>query len=275
MSHLNVSTPTTQSNFQLNGSTGNLYKMQSGTASSQVQQYLFAALDVRTEIQSSDGTVGATFILSKNKGYIAADGTTTNPIFEVDSTSGTSAIRLSQANVKTFELATPFNSGDYTPASNTGDALQIAYQGNLMLASRFSGAIRFLTGSADGTSTGEVIRADILSSGILRTLYGRVVSTRTITANYTVVDQDEVIYVQNGATPVIITFPNATTNSGRVITVARRTASTGAITIAPVGGTQVEAAAGTFAATTTLAVLGAAGSRVTFVSNGASWGRIN
>jgi hypothetical protein len=95
----------------------------------------------------------------------------------------------------------------------------------------------------------------------------------TVSANYTVLATDYTIYVTNGATAVTITLPAASGDNRRIYNIARGTGSTGTITIATAGG-NVEALAGTLGTTTTVAALGAYGSKITFQSNGTNYVRI-
>lgn len=104
--------------------------------------------------------------------------------------------------------------------------------------------------------------------------------TRTAT-NYTVVDGDVVIAVENEGTGVTISLPSASSSANRIITVKRvRKAagalSTGTVTITPATNAtsqagNIELTDGTFAASSTLAAHGVYGSCLTYLSNGSEW----
>lgn len=88
--------------------------------------------------------------------------------------------------------------------------------------------------------------------------------TFTGTAALSVTDAMSTIRANNAATAITITLQQANLVGGRVVKVGREVSSTGAVTIACAGGSTVQALAGTYAATTTLAAVGAYGGRCMF-----------
>lgn len=261
-----------QSTLTLSNTSGNLFRFQKGVTT-QIQQYENASLDLRTDISASDGLTGASVTVSKNNVYVKADGLVSNPILEIDSNSGTSSLRISQASLKMFEIGTPFNNGDFTTAALVGDTVLVSYQGGLKLASRFGQSVQIFTGSADDTDTGETARLTVSTSGITQTHGGRAVATRTVTTSTSATATDEVIFVQNGATAVNITLPAASAVTGRSITVARLSPSSAAITVAGTSSTIEDGTTGAFGANTALGLFGTGSSKVTFTATGAVWVR--
>ena len=79
-----------------------------------------------------------------------------------------------------------------------------------------------------------------------------------ITATTTLNETHNKILLQNGATAITITLPNALTCLGRKYEFSRYAGSTGGITILP-GGGQIQALNGTVGATTSLGAHSATG----------------
>lgn len=90
-----------------------------------------------------------------------------------------------------------------------------------------------------------------------------------VLANYTAIAQDYILLVNNGATDITITLPNANTCTGRVYYIKRKdSTSTGVVTIA---SNSIESVTlFTFGATTTLGTTQTT-RRVGFISNGTAW----
>lgn len=101
--------------------------------------------------------------------------------------------------------------------------------------------------------------------------------TFTGAAALTVTDTMSTIRANNAATAITITLQQANIVAGRTVRVGREVSSTGVVTIACAGGSTVQALAGTYAATTTLAALGAYGQRAIFQADGVNnrWLLIN
>ena len=95
-----------------------------------------------------------------------------------------------------------------------------------------------------------------------------------VNASITLNDNHCSIECNNGATPITITLPAATTCRGRIYMVHRNAGSTGTITITPTAG-QIQALNGTLGATTSITALGNYGQHVWFQSDGTNWVRIN
>jgi len=95
-----------------------------------------------------------------------------------------------------------------------------------------------------------------------------IVSTIT---SLTVVKGMYTISCNNGAGAITVTLPNATGNTGMILIVKRNAASTGDVTIASGGTSQIQGYAGSFAATQTLTALGTAFQKGTFQSDGTDW----
>ena len=95
-----------------------------------------------------------------------------------------------------------------------------------------------------------------------------------ITASTIITSAMHTIKCSNGITAITVTLPAATTCNGRIYIIGRSSGSTGAITING-GGTNVQTATGTFAATTTLGTANSYGQNAQLQSNGLLWYRIN
>ena len=81
------------------------------------------------------------------------------------------------------------------------------------------------------------------------------------------------INCNNAAANITITLPTPVGITGRIYVVKRDQASTGTVSITPTAG-NIQALAGTFGSTTSLAALGGYGQSATFQSDGINWHRI-
>lgn len=83
------------------------------------------------------------------------------------------------------------------------------------------------------------------------------------------------VIVANGGTNITITLPDPTTCTGRLLSFARDTGSTGTITLDPTGSTNIQNLSGTVTETTTIALHSAAGAglNIQFWSDGTIWYR--
>jgi hypothetical protein len=82
------------------------------------------------------------------------------------------------------------------------------------------------------------------------------------------------IICNNAGAVITVTLPTPVGRLGRIYIIKRDLGSTGTVAITA-GGAQIQAINGTFAATTTLAALGAYGQHVQFQSDNINWHRIS
>ena len=88
-------------------------------------------------------------------------------------------------------------------------------------------------------------------------------------ASLTVENGYGTVFVENGASDVTITLPNAGGVPGLEIHVARSIGSTGVVIVTGLG--QIETLYGTLSASVPLSGLGSVGAKVTFISDGTNW----
>ncbi|RTY90238.1 hypothetical protein [Flavobacterium sp. GT3R68] len=97
----------------------------------------------------------------------------------------------------------------------------------------------------------------------------------TVSATSVLSDSACKVIVSNGATDITITLPDPTTCTGRLLSFARDTGSTGVITLDPTGSVNIQNLSGTVTETTTIALHSAAGAglNIQFWSDGTIWYR--
>ncbi len=177
----------------------------------------------------------------------------------------TATITISGGVVTVVTIGTTYGSG-YA----IGDTLSISASGT---------GFKYVVTSVTGTQGMQSWNTDKKSADVYNgvswastSLLGYTVKT----ANYTALLTDYTISVNNGASNVTITLPNASTNRNHVYYVKRYdNTSLGTVTIATSGGNVQSIATGSFASTTSLSVWGTYGQTLQLQSNGTDYEIIN
>jgi hypothetical protein len=240
-----------------------------------------------------------------NAGNVGVGISTPLSVLDVD---GTSLIRGTNTNtpltpVSALEL---FVGRDNAGALNTGQTVaDIAIQGGLsgggykhFISTRHMSAASdnrnsinfYLNNSATAAGSSAVGTGNIngltitpVGTGILN---ATPTSTLTVTgslslpfnstgaANLTVTSVMHTINCNNAGTAITVTLPTPASITGRIYRIKRDVSSTGTVTVGTAAG-QVQAFAGTFAATTTLGALGSTSKCLVYQSDGTNWHLIN
>lgn len=206
----------------------------------------------------TSGIVSGT--ISGGSGY--TNGTFTGQSFTGGSgTLGKATIIVSGGTVTTVNISVQgknYKIGDVLSASLAG-------------GTGFTYTITKLGGSAglegyDTTTNGKEYYNGESWAKVRMTIY------KKVTADYTATNKDNVISVDNGASNVTITLPDAATLALHIFTIKRYdNNSTGTVTIATSGGNVQSISALTFGSTTTLAAVGSYGQVQEFISNGTDY----
>lgn len=223
----------------------------------------FKFIDTNTETKTR-----ATNIFSGNRplpgGYTAYNG-----VFLGSTTKG-SVIDFMHNNVEIMQGYS--TTADFNFYTYTGKTLNFFTNGNLTTPVLFMGVAKLGVNNATPAEALDVtgnIKASGNTSYVGESNAGFVKMNRTkITGNYTVVANDYIITVDNGASNITITLPSAATSANRIILIKRYDdTSIGTITINTAGGNIQDPASGTFGSSISVALWGNPGYFVRIQSN--------